>query len=246
MSEIYRTKALVLKNRNFGEADRIVVLLTEDYGKIEAVVKGARRQRSRFVGNTLAFNLIQTMLFPGKTLATLSQAELVHPFSGLCEDLIRMAYASYWADLVDRFVPLHEAAREIFRFMLAAFVTLEGDYPSDLVNLAFQIRLLNYLGYQPELSQCVSCGEQEQTLQFSAAAGGLVCRECHESYRDLIELHPEVVIKIQELAATDMRQLTQLGIGPGQRKLIGQVLRSFIEARIDQPLKSQLFLDTLL
>ncbi|TCL62186.1 DNA replication and repair protein RecO [Hydrogenispora ethanolica] len=243
---LYRTKALVLKCRNFGEADRVLVLLSEDHGKLEAVVKGARRPRSRFVGNTLPFNLLQTLLLTGKSLETLSQAELLHSFSSLREDLIRMAYASFWAELVDRFVPEREEAREIFRFLLAAFVTLEGDHDPGLLNLAFQARLLNYLGYQPELDGCVGCGTAEADFRFSAQAGGLVCPECREQYRDLIPVDRVLIDGLQRIAVTDLRQLAQLDLTSGQRQSLLRLLRSFIEARMDQPLKSQLFLDHLL
>jgi DNA repair protein RecO (recombination protein O) len=73
----YQTKAIVLRSRNLGEADRVLVLLSEDYGKIEAVVKGARRQHNRFIGNTLSFNYLNVMLFTGRSLDQFSQAELL-------------------------------------------------------------------------------------------------------------------------------------------------------------------------
>ncbi len=243
---LYQTKAIVLKCRNFGEADRVLMLLSEDHGKLEAVVKGARRPRSRFVGSTMPFNLIQIMLFSGKNLDTLSQAELLHSFSGLREDLTRMAYASFWAELVDRFVPEREEAREIFRFLLAAFVTLEGNKDPELLNLAFQLRLLIYLGYQPELDQCVGCGATETACYFSATAGGLVCPECRGEYRDLLKIDRDLIARLQQLAGTDLRELAGLGLTKAQCRLMLQILRSFIEARMDQPLKSQFFLDHLL
>ena len=170
---LYRSNVIVLRTRNFGEADRILVLLSEDRGKFEAVVKGARRGRSRFVGNTLAFNCFKGMFFTGKNIDSLSQAELVHPFSILQEDLTKLAYASFWVELVEGFTPERVESKEVFQFLLAAFLTLEQTEDPILLNLAFEIRLLHYLGYQPQLDRCVSCGESSlDQSYFSVQAGG--------------------------------------------------------------------------
>lgn len=120
---LYHSTAIILKTRNLGEADRVLLLLSEEYGKFEAVVKGARRPRSRFIGNTLPFNLVKAMFFTGKNLDQLSQAELTHSFVSIREELIKLAYASYWVELIDEFLPEREPAPEIFRFFLAVLIT---------------------------------------------------------------------------------------------------------------------------
>jgi len=244
---MYRTRALVLKSRNLGEADRVLLLLTEDYGKLEAAVKGARRQRSRFVGNTLPFNLINAMFFTGKNLDQLSQAELIHSFAVLREDLVKMAYASYWAELIGEFVPERENVQEIFKFLLAALITLEKCDAPDLLNLAFQIRILNYLGYQPELETCVSCGDGSASLvHFSAEEGGVVCRRCGADLRDLIPVSRNDLRFLTALSTTDIRKLNQIEQTGVQLGTIRAMLRRFIEARLDKPLKTQVFLDSVL
>jgi DNA repair protein RecO (recombination protein O) len=243
---VYHTKAIVLKNRNLGEADRIVLLLSEDQGKIEASVKGARRQRSRFIGNTLPFNYLDLMLFTGKNLDQLSQAEIIHPFSTLREELVKMAYASFWVDLVDHFIPEKEGHGEIFRFLLAAFITLERSATPDLLNLAFEARLLNYLGYQPQLDSCVQCEAAGGIVCFSPENGGVVCKNCAPGLRDLIPVTVKEIKLLAEFAATDIRQLEQLNFTPDQLQTLRRILRDFIEFRLDRPIKSLAFLDQVL
>jgi DNA repair protein RecO (recombination protein O) len=244
----YQTKAIVLRTRNLGEADRIIVLLSEDHGKIEAVAKGARRQHSRFIGNTLPFNYLNVMLFTGRNLDQLSQADLLRPFAILREDLVKMAYASFWVDLLDGFIPEHEGAGEIFRFLLAAFLTLEQTGQPDLLNLAFQVRLLHYLGYQPQLGQCLHCGREhpEEPLFFAPQSGGIVCCACASHFRDLNSVSQAEILFLAQLAVTDIRQLDRLPLTRNNRQTIQRILRAFIEYRLDRPLKSQLFLDRIL
>jgi DNA repair protein RecO (recombination protein O) len=243
MMALYRTNAIVLRTRNFGEADRVVVLFSEELGKFEAVVKGARRQRSRFIGSTLAFNYIKAMLLTGKSLDTLSQAELVHSFAKLQEDLIKFAYASYWVELVDGFIPERQEAKEIFKFLLAAFIVLEKTADPAILNLAFEIRLLNYLGYQPRTDICACCGGTlGGNVSFSALAGGAVCQDCSLRFRDLITVDPVDLQVLEHLGGIDLRELDKFSLAPNNRKVIQKVLRDFIEARLEHPLKSQAFL----
>jgi DNA repair protein RecO (recombination protein O) len=243
---LYRTKVIVLRSRNLGEADRVLVLFSEELGKFEAVVKGARRQRSRFVGNTLPFNYLEGMFFTGKNLDSLSQAELVHSFSALRDDLNKFAYATFWVELVDGFVPERQETGELFRFVLAAFVILENTSDPEIINLAFQVRLLKYLGYQPELNCCACCGESPENKQFfSAEAGGLVCMNCSSQFRDLIPVSPELLNWFEQLGETDLRKVHLLQTQTGNRLKLFALLSSFIENRLERPLKSRVFLDNL-
>ena len=243
----YRTNAVILRTRNFGEADRVLVLFSEDLGKFEAVVKGARRQHSRFVGSTLAFNYIKAMLFTGKNLDTLSQAELIHSFTKLHEDLTKLAYASYWVELVDGFIPERQVAKEIFRFLLAAFVVLEKTIDPVILNLAFETRLLNYLGYQPQIDNCTCCGGAlADNISFSAVAGGVICPDCHIKYRDLVTVSLADLQALTQLGSMDLRELDNYPLTPGSCKVVQRILRDFIEARPEHPVKSQVFLDNLL
>jgi len=150
-------------------------------------------------------------------------------------------------ELADAFLPEREAVPEIFRFLLAALLTLEKTEVSALLNLAFQIRLLNYLGYQPHLGTCVNCGSQAKTDRFfSAAAGGLICASCREAVKDLLPITESDLRLWRELNETDLRRLEGVNCPESNSQAIRRMLRLFIEARLDHALKSQVFLDQVL
>jgi DNA repair protein RecO (recombination protein O) len=248
---LYHANVIVLKTRNMGEADRVLMLLSEDLGKFQAVVKGARRERSRFVGCTLPFNYLKAMFFTGKSLDSLSQAELIHSFFKLREDLTTMAYANLWVELIDGFIPEKVEVREVFQFLLAAFVTLEHTADPAILHLAFQIRLLNLLGYQPELEVCTACHQPRnrpsiEEIYFSATSGGVICSGCRLHFSGLTRINSAQLNLIKELAASDMRELGKIMADGEDLKIIGTIFREFIEARLERPLKSRVFLDNLL
>ncbi len=242
---LYQNRVIILRSRNFGEADRILTVLSEDSGKFEALVKGARRQRSRFVGNTLPFNCLEAQFFAGKNLDILNQAELVYSFTKLREDLPKLTYASYWTELVDKFLPEHEPAKVIFRFLLAAFITLEKISTPELLNLAFILRLLNYLGYQPQIKKCIVCGAVAEEKYFSHEAGGLLCPDCKSQYDDSFLLANQICELMAILGEIDLRNLESLNINQLEIQQINKILCNFVRLRLGHPLKSQKLLDRL-
>ena len=99
----FRTPALILKRRNFGEADRQLTLLTPRYGKFDALAKGARKPASKKTGHVELFMKSDVLIGKGRTLDIITQAEMIEPYLAIREDLERGAYASYATELLDRF-----------------------------------------------------------------------------------------------------------------------------------------------
>ncbi len=94
MRENYRDRAVVIRTYDFGEADRVIVLLTRDHGLVRAVAKGVRRAKSRFGSRLQLFVNLDVQLYVGKNLATISQADTVDYFGArLIEDYERYTAA---------------------------------------------------------------------------------------------------------------------------------------------------------
>ena len=88
-----KTKAIVLKRTNYGEADRILQILTEN-GKISVIAKGVRKERSRLAGSIELFSLSEIVVHKGKgELGILTSARLIEFFSAICADLAALEFA---------------------------------------------------------------------------------------------------------------------------------------------------------
>ncbi|HEY8343951.1 MAG TPA: DNA repair protein RecO [Bacillota bacterium] len=250
---LVQTEGIVLRSRPFGEADKVLTILSKEHGKLEAVAKGARRPRSRLVGAAQPFSYLKILLFTGRSLDQLSQAEIVKSFSTLRDDLTKMAYASYWSELADSFLPWREPNPELFLFFLAGLVVLERAEDPVLISRAFELRLLSYLGYLPTLDTCARCGVPLETGEkkavgagFSPEEGGLICDRClPELLMNPVSLSAQEILIMKNLLTTDLRRVSQLKISPDTIKELGRALRLFIEYQADKPLKSLLFLESL-
>ncbi|HHV62027.1 MAG TPA: DNA repair protein RecO [Firmicutes bacterium] len=243
---LYKTEGIVLRNRDLGEADRIVTVYTRERGKVRAVAKGARRPRSRFVGSTLVFTYADFLIFKGKGLDNISQVSIIEPFSRLRSDLVSMAYASYMAELVDISTEEDEKNDSIFLLLLTAFQVLPELPDPEMLRFAFEARLMTYLGYKPVLDRCATCGGNPEAaeLAFDAATGGVLCLECAGAQGDgAIKVSRGTVELLKRILNHDLRRIGQLKASVEVRRQLDAILKSHIDYHLDRSLKSREFLE---
>lgn len=240
----WRTEGIVLRTRDLGEADRIVTLYTKEQGKVNAVARGARRIRNRLLSPTQVFTHGRYLIFPGKGLHNLSQAEIVHSGQALREDLEKMAYASYVTELLDALTPEEDPTDTIFP-LLAGTLSLgeRGRFP--LAVRAFELRLMGELGYAPELYQCLHCRADLETQVFFTEQGGVVCPRCVGHFpgtRTLTNGTWELMKRLQEW---ELSRLSILHPAPSNIEEMRVLMRKYLDFRLEYPLKSLDFLETL-
>ena len=247
---LYKTEALVLRVRDFQEADKIVTLLSPQHGKLEAVARGARRPRSRLAGATQAFTRLDCLLWKGKNLDTVSQVEIRESLRELREDLTKMAYATYFTELVDRMVQVEDPHDGLYSLLYATLRLLADGQEAQVLRWTFELHLLSLLGYRPRLDACAGCdGPVEEAAGgpdfFSPSRGGLVCARCappaaaRKVARGTIET-------MRRLLATDPQRAA---VVRAQGEIAGElrgVLREYIGHRLEGRLRSLDFLSGLL
>ena len=201
----YTDEGIILRRVDYAEADRILTVLTRDHGKIGVIARGARKPRSRTGPHTDLFARSHMQLARGRgELAVLTQA--VHTkVPAVFGDARRTACASLCAELADRVLEGdHPLDPGIFDLVAVALETcaVPGRDPRSAVAW-FTRRMIERLGYAPELRRCPSCGDDlaERAASFSAVGGGLLCPRCAPSDPGTIEC-PVRVIKVLRIAAT--------------------------------------------
>jgi len=242
---LYKTEAIVLRTRNLGEADRIVTLYTRDRGKVEGVARGSRRAKSRLTGATQLFTYGRYLMFSGRSLDTVSQAEIVESFAGLREDLTKMAYASYIAELLDVTVELGEPSEDLFELVHGALAAVDRGLPPDLVARWFELRLMDLLGYRPQLEACVSCRTGVEEGHFSAGEGGLLCPGCRVKDPTALPVGRSAVQWMKRLLVTDASRLGVMRPSERDSRVLETVGRAYIDFRLPRPLKSVGFLASI-
>ncbi len=233
---LVKTDAVVLKQTKFGEGDVIVTLFSKKLGKVQAVAKGARKTRSKYATGIQLFAYGEYVLFKGKNLYTLSQVDIKHSFYGLREDVIRLAYASYILELTESVIVEGQTNNRLFKTLVKCLYILSSKkYDYETLVKAYELKLLTYSGYQPELDQCVNCGmENAQGVRFSAKEGGILCKTCLEKDPYAIPISKVAISVMSYLIHVDFIQLSKLKIKEHVLKELKKVVRQYIYTYIDK------------
>lgn len=228
-----RTESVVLRHSDWGEADRLLVLYSREGGKLRAVAKGIRKLRSRKAGHLEPFTRVKLMLARGREFWIVTQAETVDAYLPVREDLVRTGYAAYVIELLDRFTYEEGENRSLYQLLTDTLERISMLPDAFVAVRYYEIRLLDILGFRPELARCVRCDQEikPENQYFDALHGGVVCPRCidrtptarpvsmnalkhlrhyqRSSFRDALRADPSVTVR-GELEALLQYYLTYL------------------------------------
>lgn len=243
----YRSEAVVLRRVDFGEADRLLTLYSREYGKIRAIAKGARKPQSRKTGHVELFMRSRFFIAKGRNLDIITQAEVIEPYLALRSDLVRMTYASYAVELLDRFTVEEDNHTGIYDLLVNALGWFAAAESPILAARYYELRLLALTGFHPRLFQCVSCNEaiEEQDQFFSVKLGGLLCPDCHHEDRDALPVTAVAVKVLRYLQTRSWDVVMHLQLKPPLRKELEDLMHSYLKYTLERDLKSIDFLNRL-
>jgi DNA repair protein RecO (recombination protein O) len=179
--QLYRDDGVVLRTQKLGEADHIVTVLARKTGRVRAVAKGVRRTKSRFGGRLEPFTHVDLLLYQGRSLDTITQAEVIRSYGApLTADYPRYTAGVAMLETAERLTPEEkEPTLRQFLLLIGGLRSLgEGEHEPRLVLDAYLLRSLAVAGYAPVLDECARCGRKDRLSAFAIAAGGLVCPNC--------------------------------------------------------------------
>ncbi|MGQ0793956.1 MAG: DNA repair protein RecO [Deltaproteobacteria bacterium] len=174
------TEAFVLRKIQYGEADYIISLFTENLGKIRALAKNARRSRKRFGGRLEPFLQISAKINARHGgMKFIEDAEIVRSFPRLTESVSLFFWGSFILETVEILLPDQEPNGEAFALVSDTFAALNRSGGGVLGEvLSFHLRMLSLCGYEPQISSCLRCGANVGGGGFDIRQGGVLCLGC--------------------------------------------------------------------
>ncbi len=239
-----RVEAVVLRHTDWGEADRLLVLFTREQGKLRAVAKGVRRVRSRKAGHLEPFTRVILMLARGRDLWIVTQADTVEAYLPLREDLERIGLASYVVELLDRFTYEEGANRPLYQLLVETLARLNEQEDPFLAVRYYEIRLLDQLGFRPELVKCVSCGEtiQPRDQYFSALLGGVLCPRCGPQEPTSRPISMPALKYLRHLQRSNFSEASRAQVAPNVRQEMENLVQYYLTYLLERALNSPAFL----
>ncbi len=240
----HRLEGVVLHHKEWGEADRLVTLFTRELGKIQAIAKGVRKPRSRKAGHLEPFTRSSIFVARGRTFFILTQAEAREVYSTIKNDLVLLGHASYVVELLTRFTTEEEEQRDLYRLLVKSLTRLNrGDDPL-LVVRYYEIRLLDIVGFRPNLFTCALCQAEIQAEEqfFSFLLGGVVCPRCGSHSPDARPVSMLALKYLRHFQRSSYQQALRARIPPPTQGEIEQLMLQYLTHLLERQLRTPGFL----
>lgn len=240
-----RAHAIVLRHADWGEADRLVTLYTREQGKMRAVAKGARKITSRKAGHLEPFTQVKLQLSRGRDLFIVTQADTIEAYLPLRENLLLTGYASYVVELLDRFVYEEESANPtLFRLLADTLKRLAEGIDTWLSVRYYEMRLLDFLGFRPQLFECANCGREIQAEDqfFSFNLGGVICPRCGQGLPHLKPISVETLKYLRHFQRSSYGEAARARPGQEVRGEAENLMQAYFTYLLERELNSPGFL----
>ncbi len=215
----FKTEGVILKRRDFGEADRIISAFTLHRGKVSIIAKGVRRITSRRAGNVELLNRVSMFLYPGKQFLNLTEASSLDTFQRIKEDLTLSTYAYHIIELIDKLTAENQENPILYNHLVQVLKRLELN-PRQIWIRAFEVKILSLMGFASFRIDTPGVETQFQTGSGNSKVGEILQGLEVKSWEEIGE------IKLLEQEALELER----------------VLRYHIERTIESKLKSREFL----
>ncbi|MFH1673314.1 MAG: DNA repair protein RecO [Pseudomonadota bacterium] len=182
----FSSQAIILRTVDYSDSDKIVTFFTSGYGKFTAIAKGAKKSIKRFGGTLELFSFVDVVWSRGqrKGLPILKEVAIIKPFDRIRTDIFKTAYASYWSELIYKWMEAGQQHYLSFELLSHLLSCLDKDEVNDdVLSIFFQAKFLAFCGFSPNLERCSICQKpldnfSGKSIGFSFKKGAIICSEC--------------------------------------------------------------------
>ena len=247
-SRAYRTRAVILRRRNYGDADRILTVFTPSFGKRFFIAKGTRKTASRKAGHLELFNHANLLLAQARTWDIITESVTVESFLGLRADLDSISQAAYICELVDAFSGEDDENRPLWDLLLFSLRELDAKTKDGALLLRwFELKLLALMGFQLQMFGCLGCGEALRAVKnyLHLQAGGVYCPGCGQTLKGAEPIAPQILKILRHLTRVEWPEVRHVQLRQATARAVEEVLQRYLVIVLERRLKSAEFIRSL-
>lgn len=237
------TNAIVLRRANYRENDRMLTLFSPTLGRIDALSRGCRRQKSPLMAASEVFCAGEYVLYQAGERTTVVSCAVTDTYYPLRDDYERLAHGMYALELCAAAVQPMQENERLFLLLLRTLAHLcYGQAAPRRVTAVFLMGMTSLLGFRPQVGRCARCGrpieaspvgEDAPVAAFSAEQGGVLCTACGAGER--CRLRAADVRYLQDIMRRGLKSLEDEAQCPDA---LFDALRQLAEQRLDAPIRS--------
>lgn len=232
------SQALIIKSTDYGEADKLVTVFSEQQGKLRAIARGIKKPKSSLRACVQPFCHSLLYFYRGRELDLITQGRLVEFFGNSRENLQRTLYSVYLMELLDKSLMDRMPMPELFRLTLNLLQSINEQGVNPLMIRCFEMALAIQLGYRPVLHQCVSCGSSQNLVRFCLAEGGMICSNCVKTIQaEMIPLSGESLALLRRLDGANLGMLSRVRVSGTAQQQVEFFLEQYLQYYLDRQFK---------
>ncbi len=240
------TDAINLKSYNLKDSDKIVVMYSKELGLIRGVAKGVKKPKSRLGARMDSLVANKVMLYKGKNLDTICQAEALNTFKDSRQDYDKLMYSSYISEIISIFgVEDDPSSKEVYDLFYKALDRISNaDSKKDVMIavIKFQLKMMLIVGFGLEFDTCLCCREEilNEDMYFSIQMGGVVCEECNKDLGVKLKLHHKMRDFMQAMMQFDFNYESEYDKKATEKvcDVCFNLLNEYIQSHTDKKIKS--------
>ena len=241
MEQYQHLNAIILRSRDYKEADQLLTIYTREQGKLTVQVRGVKKQNSKLRGGILLFSQAELVVTAGKAFPIVTGASTVTSFASLRSDFARMSYAGYAAELLDQVISEGHADEDLYLFMLQTLQLLEFIDPWVAVRY-LELKVLERQGYSLNLKYCQKCGARLLGEHHRGVYGGLLCKRCASDDPHGLTLSQEGRTFLDALGYIPLYRFGWLYVSKEGRESVNKYMDLQMQQVLAYPLKTRDFL----
>lgn len=203
-----KLNGIVIAENNMGDYDKMLTILTPNYGKISCIAKGARRPQSALLAGTQLFCFGEYLMYKGTNTYHINSCETIEIFYNLRTDLDKLKYAIHINKIIQDITEENENCYRILQlFLNTLYMISETEKDKDFILSVFKFRLLCILGFLPITLKCTSCREENRLTKFSIRDNGFKCDACGKQDKSSIDMSESTKNAIKYITSSPPKKL---------------------------------------
>ncbi|CEQ18671.1 DNA repair protein RecO [Paraclostridium sordellii] len=232
---ILNTQGIVLRSARYKESDLILTIFTRKLGKISAIAKGAKRNKSSLLSSSQVFSYSNFTLKKQGNMYRVSQSETIKSFYNIAYDIDAFSYATYITKLVEGSIYENQTNNRLFVLLAQTlYLYTQDDVDKEFVTRAFELKFLDYTGFKPNVNRCVSCGTDNiKNSVFNVDEGGILCEKCKENHVYNFKIDATTIKLIDYIFRNDILTCSKAKVSKYIVNELSKILKVYIQVYVD-------------
>lgn len=232
----------MLRAIDYGETNKIVTLLTREWGKVAVMARGAKKPSSRLSSVTQLFTYGHYLIQKSRGVGSLHQGEVIDSLRAIRENIFATAYASYIVELTDKITEEQRPNPYLFELLLQTLKYMNDGLDLEILTYIYEMKMLNVMGLYPSLDRCAVCKLSEGKFSFSVKEGGFLCHRCESKDPHRLLLSPAAVKLLRLFYYFDVSRLGKISVKEETKKELHHAISAYYDEYSGLSLKTKRFL----